>query len=442
MIHNKKKNHSTFHIFLKYVVLNVIGMIGLSCYILADTIFIANGLGSNGLTALNLILPVFSFVNGLGLMFGMGAATRYSVLRSEGNVKAANQCFTEIIIVAFITGTILTVIGIFFPYDISKLLGANSDILPMAGSYLQTILLFSYAFLLNNVMICFIRNDGSPKLSMIAMLAGSLGNIFLDYLFIFPFGLGMFGAAFATGLSPIISLCILSIHIIKKKNNFRFIRSSLHNNIVRMLSLGIPSFITEFSSGIIMLLFNFTILNLAGNTGVAAYGIIANLALIVVAIFTGIAQGIQPLLSTHYGSGNKQQMNVIYRYAIVFASILGTLFYLISILFPDFIVNIFGNKHDIQLSVLAKSGMKYYFIAFLFMGTNIVTTSFFSSIEKPMQSFLISITRGLLAVIPFIILMPLLFDLTGVWLVIPLVEVLTLLLSIISIIYYRSKQTN
>ena len=191
-----------------------------------------------------------------------------------------------------------------------------------------------------------------------------------------------------------------------------------------------------------MLLFNFTILNLAGNTGVAAYGIIANLALIVVAIFTGIAQGIQPLLSTHYGSGKKQKMNVIYRYAIVFASILGALFYLISILFPDFIVNIFGNKHDIQLSVLAKSGMKYYFIAFLFMGTNIVTTSFFSSIEKPMQSFLISITRGLLAVIPFIILMPLLFDLNGVWLVIPLVEVVTLLLSIISIIYYKSKKTN
>lgn len=433
MNQNTKDRNSTLYNFTKYVVLNVIGMIGLSCYILADTIFIANGLGGNGLTALNLILPVFSLVNGIGLMYGMGAATRYTILREEGNSKQANHCFTEIVLTTLITGAVITLIGIFFSYDIAELLGATPDILPMAGIYLKTIAIFSSAFLLNNVIICFVRNDGNPRLSMTAMLVGSFSNIILDYVFIFVLDLGMFGAAFATGLAPIISLCILSMHIIKKKNNFHIIGLTLKRSLYRMLSLGLPSFITEFSSGIVMLLFNFTILRLSGNTGVAAYGIIANLALIVVAIFTGIAQGIQPLLSTSYGSGNKHELKVIYRYAIILSSALGILFYLLSILFPEFIVSIFNKDHDLLLSELAVNGMEIYFSAFLFMGINIITTSYFASIERPIQSFLISITRGFIAVIPLIIFMPSQLQMTGVWLVIPLVEAITLILSI----YYK-----
>lgn len=442
MNHKEKDTQSIFRTFAKYVSLNVIGMIGLSCYILADTIFIANGLGNNGLTALNLILPVFSFLNGLGLMFGMGAATRYSILRGEHNEKKANQVFTQILIIALIAGTILTAVGIFFPFDIAAILGADPSILPMAGTYLQTILVFSYAFLINNVMICFVRNDGNPKLAMTAMLAGSFSNIVLDYIFIFEFDLGMFGAAFATGLAPIISLGVLSLHFIKKKNNVRLAKTSLPRaSVLQMLSLGLPSFITEFSSGIIMLLFNFTILSIAGNTGVAAYGIIANLALIVVAVLSGIAQGIQPLLSTSYGEGKTDQMKVIHRLAIILSVVLGCAFYVVCFIFPESITSLFNREQDALLTKLASEGMRLYFVAFLFMGANIVTSSFFASIEKPMQSFVISIIRGFVAVIPLILIMPILFQMTGVWLVIPIVEIITLCISISIILAYSKPKT-
>lgn len=423
--------------FARYVSLNVIGMLGLSCYILADTVFIANGVGGNGLTALNLVLPIFSLLNALGLMLGMGGATRYTILRSNQKETEANKSFTQTILITGMLGIFITVIGLFFAYDIAKLLGADKTIAPMSGKYLMTILLFSSAFLFNNVFICFVRNDGNPRLSMTAMLVGSFGNILLDYVFIYPLNLGMFGAAFATGLSPLISLGVLSLHFIKKKNNLKLVRTPLIiQSIFHTFTLGLPSFITELSSGIIMLCFNFQILSLAGNTGVAAYGIIANIVLTVVAMFTGISQGIQPLLSSNYGSGKVVHVKSIYRWAICLAFAFGVFFYAVCYLYPEPIVAIFNTENDALLSELAIQGMKIYFAAFFFMGTNIVTTSFFTSIDQPKQSFVISITRGIVAVLPLIFILPIFFKMTGVWLTIPLVEAITVCISLNSILKY------
>lgn len=424
-------SNNIFKNFIKYVSFNVISMIGLSCYILADTFFVANGVGSVGLTALNLVLPVYSLVSGVGLMIGMGAGTRYSILRGRNNNKGANEVFTHAIIMGLLIGIILTIIGIFFSYDIAALLGADENINPLAGMYLKTILVFSCAFILNNIMICFIRNDSSPNLSMIAMLLGSFSNIILDYVFIFPFKLGMFGAAFATGLAPILSLMVLSIHLIKKKNNFNFIKCKINKKYIKsIISLGVPSFITEFSSGIIMLVFNFTILDIAKNIGVAAYGIIANLALIVVAIFTGIAQGIQPIISKNHGQGESGNVKKIYHYALITAIILGTICYLIGFIFSKEIISIFNKEQNQILLGMADEGIKVYFIAFFIMGLNIVTTSLFSSINKPRESFIISIMRGCIAIIPLILILPRIWGMPGVWITIPLAELMTLIISI------------
>ncbi len=437
MFKQTKEIHDLKKTFARYVSLNVIGMLGLSCYILADTVFIANGVGGNGLTALNLVLPIFSLLNALGLMLGMGGATRYTILRSNQKETEANKSFTQTILITGMLGIFITVIGLFFAYDIAKLLGADKTIAPMSGNYLKTILLFSSAFLFNNVFICFVRNDGNPRLSMTAMLVGSFGNILLDYVFIYPLKLGMFGAAFATGLSPLISLSVLSLHFLKKKNNLKLVRTPfMFHSIFHTLTLGLPSFITELSSGIIILCFNYQILNLSGNTGVAAYGIIANIVLTVVAMFTGISQGIQPLLSSNYGAGKIDYVKSIYRWAIYLAFAFGVFFYTICYLYPEPIVAIFNTENDALLSELAIQGMKIYFAAFFFMGTNIVTTSFFTSIDQPKQSFVISITRGIVAVLPLIFLLPIFFKMTGVWLTIPLVEAITLCISTKSIIKY------
>ena len=206
--------------FIRYSSFNVLGMLGLSCYILADTYFVSRGLGTNGLAALNLAIPVYSFLHGSGLMIGMGGGAKYSIQKSLKTKKDANQTFSNAIMLAAAAAAVFCVLGTFFASPIVFLLGADAEIDQMAVSYLQTVLNFAPAFLLNNVLLCFVRNDGAPQLSMAAMIGGSLANIVLDYVFIFPCDMGMFGAALATGLAPIISIMILSPFLYKEKMDF------------------------------------------------------------------------------------------------------------------------------------------------------------------------------------------------------------------------------
>lgn len=214
------ENKSQLKEFSRYCTLNVLGMIGLSCYILADTFFVSKGLGRNGLTALNLAIPVYSFIHGSGLMLGIGGATKYSIFKSNKERKNANTIFTNTFYLATVISIVFVLVGIFLSKSLTTVLGSDSDVFKMTNIYLKCILIFAPAFIINDVLICFIRNDNNPNLSMYAMLGGSLSNIILDYIFIFPLQLGIFGAVFATGLAPIISILILSLHRIKKKNNF------------------------------------------------------------------------------------------------------------------------------------------------------------------------------------------------------------------------------
>lgn len=212
-----KMKSNCFRDFAKYSSLNVLGMLGLSCYILADTFFVSKGLGTNGLTALNLAIPVYSFIHGSGLMIGMGGGTRYSVRKNTGDTQATDSIFTHAVCFAGFLAVIFFVAGLFFFGRIVKLLGADENVFSMTKTYLQVILLFAPAFLMNNVLLCFVRNDGAPQLSMTAMIGGSLSNVVLDYIFIFPCKMGIFGAVFATGLASVISILIMSPYFIKKK---------------------------------------------------------------------------------------------------------------------------------------------------------------------------------------------------------------------------------
>lgn len=199
-----------FKEFAKYTSLNVLGMIGLSCYILADTFFVSKALGANGLAALNLAIPIYSFINGSGLMIGMGGATKYSIFKSQNNFKKANNIFTQAFFLVVTMAAIYFLIGILFSGPLAKLLGATKSVYDMSSVYLRVILVFAPMFMMNNLLLCYVRNDGAPQLSMMAMLGGSFSNIVLDYVFMFPLDMGIFGAAFATGLAPVISILILS----------------------------------------------------------------------------------------------------------------------------------------------------------------------------------------------------------------------------------------
>ncbi|MEO2509148.1 MATE family efflux transporter [Clostridium paraputrificum] len=426
------KNKSQFKEFVRYSTLNVLGMIGLSCYILADTFFVSRGLGENGLTALNLAIPIYSFIHGSGLMLGIGGATKYSIFKSNKENKNANTIFTNTLCLATVLSIGFVLIGIFLSKSLTTALGADSDVFKMTNTYLQFILIFAPAFIMNDVLICFVRNDNNPKLSMCAMLVGSLSNIILDYIFIFQLQLGIFGAVFATGLAPIISMLILSLHRIKRKNQFHFIKIKPSIKIaLNTLSLGFPSLVTEVSSGIVIIVFNMIILNLIGNVGVAAYGIVANLSLVVVAVYTGIAQGIQPLISKSYGRNDIKSIKLIFKYAMITMSIISFILYLIIFFLADPIAKIFNSENSLVLQSIATNGLKLYFIAVIFVGFNIILPMFFSSMEKAFLAQTISLLRGLIVIIPMAFILSELAGITGVWLAFPITESLVSILGVI-----------
>lgn len=353
---------SFFRDFARYTSLSVLGTLGVSCYILADTFFISKGLGTNGLAALNLAIPVYNFIHGTGLMLGMGGATKFSVCKSQGRTEDVNQIYTNTIYLTVLFSSIFMLLGLFFSNQLALLLGADADILQMTDTYLRWLLIFAPAFILNDVLLCFVRNDDGPALSMTAMLLGSFMNIILDYIFIFPLQMGIFGAIFATGLSPIISILIMLPHWLKRKNTFHLIKTKIKANITgTSLALGFPSLITQLSSGIVMITFNAIILELEGNTGIAAYGVIANISLVITAIYTGIAQGVQPLISQFYGKGRHRLIQTALRCAMSAMLVLSCTIYIILFILAQPITLVFNSENNLQLQQIAVEGLKLYF---------------------------------------------------------------------------------
>ena len=423
---------SIFSLFLKYVSANVLGMIGYSCYILADTFFIARGIGSDALAALNLVLPAYSLMNGTGLMIGMGAASRYTISSTKPDGTLHRTIFTQALYVMAFAAVIFSSSGILFPDKIAAVLGADADTIGYAADYIRILLMFSPLFLGNNLLLSFVRNDGAPRLSMTAMIVGSLTNIVLDYVFIYPLGMGMTGAALATATAPVISMMIMSIHFIKKQNHFRPVQARL--SLVRwgdICTLGVSSLITELSSGVVIIIFNYLILGLNGNTGVAAYGILANIALVLVSIYTGIGQGVQPIVSRYAGKDGERQRRSLRRYALTASLFFALLSYLLIAVFAVPLADLFNREHDPVLTDIASNGMRIYFVSLFFSGINIVAAAFLSSADRPKQAFAVSILRGFVLIIPIAWGLSVLFGLTGIWMAVPATEACVCLLALI-----------
>lgn len=416
------------------------GMIAISCYILADTFFVAQGLGTNGLAALNLAIPTYDFIHGTGLMLGMGGATRFSILKSQNNQKGADTIFTNTVYLGIFFSVIFMLGGLFFSGSLARLLGADQNTFEMTNTYLHIMMLFSPAFIFNDIILCFVRNDGNPRISMVATVLGSLFNVLFDYLFIFPFGMGMLGAVLATGFSPVVGLIIMSPHWLGKKRGFHFRKLVPDADSIRTnISLGFPSLLSQISAAIVMIVFNMLILGLKGNTGVAAYGIIANISLVVLSFYTGIAQGIQPLVSHSYGQKKTDGIRQFLRYAMISMVILSAVMYLILFVFADPIASAFNSEHNAKLQEIAVTGLKLYFTSLVFAGFNIILSMYFTSVEKVLPAQIISLLRGLILIIPIAFLFANLWDMTGVWMSFPATELVTAIVGAVLYFIYKNR---
>ena len=406
-------------------------MIGTSCYILADTFFISLSQGPNGITALNLVLPLYGLIFALGSMIGIGSATRYA-LGKGSNAPDYHLYFSNSIAWTLLVGAVFVALGVAVPDGVLRLMGADNTILQVGHNYIRIVLCFAPLFMLNFTCTAFVRNDGAPRIAMAATLLSGLFNILFDYLLMFPLGLGMTGAALATGFSPVVSMSICLLHYLSPRNTIRL--TPTLPSLRRLLSacqLGVVAFVGEMSSGVTTMVFNFILLHLAGNAAVAAYGIVANIALVGVALFNGISQGLQPLASACHGSGDTQGQSRIYRHSMFIGLCVSAVVVAVVVTFAGTLVAVFNSQHSAQLADYAIPGLRLYFLGFLFAGANIVKSGFYSATGRGRESSILALCRGVVAIVAFAFLLSHLFGITGVWLAFPAAELFTLLLGLV-----------
>lgn len=425
--------------YFKYVSQNIFGLLGTSCYILADTYFISQAAGTDGVTLLNLCLPIYNLIFAFGSMIGLGSATRYTILQAQGDARA-QRYFSNAIFSACILSVPFLLAGIFCPEALLRLMGGDAEIVALGVGYTRIFLLFTPFFMCNYIVSAFTRNDGDPSLAMVATLSGSLFNVVFDYIFMFPMGLGLPGAALATAVSPVLSICICSRHFFKKSNTLRFLRRAPS---IRLLAqscpLGVSGFVGELSSGVITTVFNLLLLRLSGNVAVAAYGVIANFALVATAIFNGVAQGAQPLVSACYGKNDSQGARKLLFLGTGTALALAAVLYGVVVGFTDPLVAVFNSENSLQMAAFAHTGMRVYFMGYFFAGFNIVAAGYLGAVNRPAEASATSLCRGMAAIVVCSLVLSALFGMNGVWAAFPASEALTALLTVVLLL--KKKKT-
>ena len=416
--------------YFRYVSQNIFGLIGTSCYILADTYFIAQAAGTDGVAMLNLCLPIYNFIFAFGSMIGLGSATRYAILKAQ-NDERAHRYFSNGLMCAILIAVPFMLVGAFCPGAVLRLMGGDAAIVALGLQYTRIFLLFTPFFMCNYIVSAFTRNDSDPSLAMVATLSGSLFNVVFDYIFIFPMGWGLPGAALATAISPMLSIAICSTHFLKKSNTVAFVRKAPSLRLLaQSCQLGISGFVGELSSGVTTTVFNFLLLRLAGNVAVAAYGVVANFALVATAIFNGVAQGAQPLVSQCYGRNEMAGAKKLLLLGCGTALGLAAVLYGVVFGFTDSLVALFNSENSALMAEFAHSGMRIYFAGYFFAGCNIVAAGYLGAVNRPTEASVTSLCRGMAAIVVCSLVLSALFGMAGVWAAFPASEAITFALTL------------
>lgn len=415
-----------------YVTRSVLSTLGLSLYILADTFFIANGVGVLGLAALNIALPVFNLLTGIGLLLGMGGATLFALKGRSGDY------FSQLLIVGGSVGLLFTGLGLFSSRFLALLLGASGATVGLTTMYMRFILVMAPFFILNNLCLAFIRNDQNPQLAMKAMIFSSVFNMLFDYIFVFPLNMGMAGAALATVLSPLLSLAILSTHrnFSKRRLSLKWVKPKLRT-ITKSIQLGLSSFLAEMSTGVSILVFNQVLIGLGGDIAIAAYGVLANILVVALSLFTGVGQGIQPLISRAASKKETLTIQKTLTFGLRTSFIMAVVLYLVLFFLKYPIISAFNRENDPMLIQLAAFGIPIFFLSLFGSSLNVVFSIFFSAIGQAKQAFALSLFRGYIFLVPLVIILAGIWGLTGAWVSLPVTEGLTLLFSFYFLRQYR-----
>ena len=425
-------------VFFHYLVPAVCSTLVTSVYLLVDTLIIGQGVGALGISALNIFMPFFLLFNGIGLLFGIGSGILISSEDGIGNKKKANQYFATGFVSILSIAIILGLIWNYYLQPLCVILGANSDTIDLVLEYGKCIMAFAPVFMMSNYFAPIVRNMKNPKLVMCAVLTGSVLNVILDYVFVFPMDMGMFGAAAATVIGSLTTLLVLSTHFIKKQNRVKINKETISLNLLApIFKCGFSSLIMEVASGFVIFIFNIQILKYIGNNGIVVYGIISNCVLVGLALFNGVAQAAQPIIATNFGAGLNTRVKKVLKYALITTTIIGVSLFAVVFLFTGQIIKVFVQANSEILSV-GIPALRLYLSAFCIMNINILISSYFQSVGKEKVAIYISIIRGFLLNIVLAFVLPSVLPATVLWVVVPVSELITL----VCITVYAKRNTS
>ena len=422
-------DHFTCKKLLRFVLPSIVMMVFTSIYGVVDGLFVSNFAGKTPFAAINLVMPFIMVLGGLGFMIGTGGTALVGKLLGQGEPEEANRCFSMMVWFALLLGGVLTVVGIVFMKPVSLFLGATEEMLGDCLIYGRIVIAFTVPFMLQNIFQSFLIAAEKPKLGLVATIAAGVTNMTLDFLFVGVLPWGVAGAAIATGISQCVGAAIPLFYFMRKNSTLRLVATKLKARmILAACGNGSSELMSNISSSIVSMLYNFRLLKYIGEDGVSAYGVLMYVQFIFVAIFIGYAIGCAPIISFHYGAGNRDELKNLLKISVRLMAGGGVVLTALALLLARPLAAVFVG-YDTALFDLTCHAFKLFSFAFLFAGFNIFASSFFTALNNGGVSAAISFLRTLVFQSASVILLPLLFDVDGIWYAITAAEVFATLIS-------------
>ena len=410
----------------------LLGMLGVSAVTTIDGIFIGHGVGSDGIAAVNICVPLLMVLTGFGLMVGMGSSITASLCLSRGRARMARVNVTQALL--FVTAVALPLVGavMLFPEGTAYWLGSSERLLPMVVDYLVWFAPSMLFTLWTAVAMFALRLDGAPKLAMWCSLLAAFVNVVLDWLFIFPFGWGVRGAAFATSISCLTGTCIAAGYLTFRARHLRLCRlrfgkkafAFFGRNIGSQCRLGFSALLGEATMATLMFVGSHVFMQYLGDDGVGAFGVSCYYLPFIFMIGNAIAQSAQPIISFNAGIGKTERVHATLGASLTAALMCGTVATAAFVLFPKQLVGLFLNPGDIAARI-AIEGFPYIGAGFIFFIANLAVVGYYQSIGKVLPATCFAMLRGFMFLIPSFILLPRALGAVGIWLALPLSEILT-----------------
>lgn len=410
----------------------LLGMLSVSAVTAADGIFVGHGVGSDGIAAINICIPLLMIFTGVGLMSGIGASVVASIHLARGKAKAARLNVTQSLLFVTLLATLSAAAIMAAPGAVGLMLGSSQHLLPLVTDYMMWFVPALPIQMWITVGLFVIRLDGAPRLAMWCSVAAAAINVVLDYLFIFPLGWGVAGAAAASTLGELAGGAIVIVYLSRYartlrlhplKRSMKSLRLTLRN-IAYHCRIGFPAMLGEATLAILMLCGNLTFMHYLGDDGVGAFGIACYYLPFAFMVGNAIAQSAQPIVSYNFGAGNTDRVRSAGRIALATAVVCGAITTAAFCLFPQQLVGLFLPAGNASARI-ATEGFPYFAAGFVPFVVNLTAIGYYQSLERARRATAFALLRGLVLLVPSFVLMPLAAGTAGIWLAMPVSEWLT-----------------